>query len=382
MSRDCYEIILNHDCDLACGFCSQVDFDQKVRSGLAAAVRHIYSARKAGYRRLGFSGGEALLREDLPALISAARGVGFRTIRLQTNGARLSSLSLCRRLAEAGLTVCKFTFLAGRASIHDRLTGIPGSFGKSLAGLDNMLALKLSVGVNLLATRLNYRELGAALKFFMDRGAADFTLIYPIYTGAMRQNSASLGVALPEASPHFTKALDLALAAGLGGGVKALNIPPCLLPGHERRAVDLYRFNTVVASPRGPLRDLDADTALDKTHGPPCAACVLRERCGGVDRRHAALFGWAGFSPIRKLRTLRIPEPERGYLSGLEKCFLETLKIRDGLSTAEVLRAARTIPLCHDCRDGAGVLTTGAGLVKKGLVKKSFRKGAYIWRLA
>lgn len=382
MTTQCYEIILNHACDLACGFCSQSDFDPAAKMSLRAAVRHIYTAKKLGYQRLGFSGGEALLRPELTSLTATARKLGFKAVRLQTNGMKLSDRSRCRSLAEAGLTVCKFTFLDSDARGHDALTGKKGSFKRSLRGLDNMLALNLAAGVNLLVTRQNYRRLKSILRFFMDRGVPSFVLIYPIYIGNMRKNFRALGVSMPEASRSIVAALDLARAAGLGDGVKALNMPPCLLPGHETRAVQLYKFNTRVAAPPNLSWDLDSNIAAAKERGPVCAACSFRRRCPGVDRNYLELFGWKGFSPLifpAKKTALR---PEPGYLNSLEKCLMEILKKRNAISTSEVLALARTLPLCHDCRDGSSVLTTGEALTKKGLVKKYFKNGKYFWRLA
>lgn len=382
MPNDCYEIILNHNCDLACGFCSQSDFDPKIKSGLKDAVRHIYTAKKLDYKRLGFSGGEALLRADLPFLAATARKVGFKTVRLQTNGVRLADAALCRRLAAAGLNVCKFTFPGHTAPVHDRLTGAAGSFKKSLRGLDNMLALKLAVGVNIPAVKYNYRGLPAALRFFMDRGVANFTLIYPIYVGNMRKNFKALGVSMPEASGSIVAALDFAQAAGLGiKDVKALNMPPCLLSGHGDKAVDLYKFNTTVASPLGLSWDLDSNIAADKAAGPICAACIFRRRCPGVDYHYLELFGWKGFRPALKLPRIKQVKPEPGYLNSLEKCFIEVLKKQDGIPTARVLALSRGLALCHDCKDGAGVLTTGEALIKKGRVKRVFKNGKYFWRL-
>jgi MoaA/NifB/PqqE/SkfB family radical SAM enzyme len=378
--KDCYELILNHNCDLRCAFCSQADFDPAARFSAADAVRRIYTAKKLGYTRLGFSGGEALLRSDLPRLAAAARKVGFKAVRLQTNGMRLASRALCGRLAAAGLTVCKFTFLGSDPAVHDALTGVKGSFRRSLAGLDNMLGLKLAVGVNLLITRRNCAALPRALKFFMDRGVTDFVLIYPIYVGAMRANYRLAGLPLPAAAPAVVEALDLARAAGLADGVKALNVPPCLLPGHETKAVDLYKFNTVVASPDGRTWDIDENVAGAKRHGPPCARCLLKTRCKGVDHNYLELFGWAGIKPALKPAKARRLAPVAGYLNAMEKCFMEALKLENGVSTARLLELARGLPLCHDCRDGASVLSTGAALEKRKLVKKEFKGGRYIWR--
>ena len=379
MKRDCCEIILNHACDLRCGFCSQADFDPGAVLRPADAVRRIYEAKKAGFTRLGFSGGEALLRRDLAPLVKAARRVGFKAVRLQTNGMRLADAALAARLVRSGLTVCKFTFAGHTPRLHDRLVGKTGAFKKSLAGLDNMLRLKTAAGVNLLVTRANYRALPKTLEFFMGRGVANFVLIYPIHTGAMAR-AGRLRVSLPQAAPFIAKALRAADKAGLGREVKALNVPPCLLPGFENSAAGLYKFNTVVVAASGEARDLDACTAADREQGPPCARCYFRKACRGVDRNYWRLFGWAGFRPVtaKPAPAKSAPGP---LLTDNEKCFLETLRGKKELSTAQILAAARKVPLCYDCSDGNSVLVTGQALVKKGRAARSFRNGAYYWRL-
>ena len=377
--RDCCEIILNHACDLGCAFCSQADFSPSSLMTPGEAVGHIYRAKKEGFTRLGFSGGEALLRRDLPQLVKAARRVGFKAVRLQTNGLRLASLPAAEKLVRAGLTVCKFTFAGHLPAVHDRLVGKPGAFKKSLAGLSNMLGLKAAVGVNLLITKANYRTLPETLKFFMEKGVSNFVLIYPIYTGAMAR-SAALRVSLPAAAPFIVKALRLAAESGLGREVKALNVPPCPLPGFENRAAGLYRFNTVVVAADGEARDLDSSVAAARRQGPPCAACFFRKACRGIDHNYLEIFGWKGISPVR-----RKPAAEKlktgPFFTNNEKCFLELLKGGKPRSTAEILRAAKSVPLCYDCADGANVMVTGALLVKKGLIKRTFQGGIYFWSL-
>lgn len=377
--RDCCEIILNHACDLRCAFCSQADFSTASHMKPADAVRRIYAAKKAGFSRLGFSGGEALLRSDLPQLVKAARKVGFRTVRLQTNGTALAAPATARDLVKAGLTVCKFTFASHLPAVHDRLVGKSGAFRKSLAGLDNMLALKTAVGVNLLITRANYRRLPEAIDFFMRRGVPGFVLIYPLYEGAMARSKA-LRVSLPQAGPFIVKALRRASEAGLGGEVKALNAPPCVLPGFEGRAAGLYRFNTVVIAADGNARDLDDCVAASKRQGPPCARCYFARTCRGIDRNYLSIFGWKDLRPVTGKPA---PAPRRAgpLLTSNEKCFVEILRGGRELGTAAILAAARRLPLCRGCSDGSHVLLTGQALAKRGLVLRRLAGGAYHWRL-
>lgn len=375
---DCCEIILNHACDLGCAFCSQADFNPASLMTPGDAVKHIYRARRAGFKRLGFSGGEALLRKDLPHLVKAARRVGFQAVRLQTNGLRLASRTVAEELVRAGLTVCKFTFASHLASVHDRLVGRAGAFKKSLAGLCNMLRLKAAAGVNLLITRAAYRALPETIEFFMARGVSDLVLIYPVYTGAMARSPA-LRVSLPLAAPFIVKALRRAADSGLGREIKALNVPPCALPGFETRAAGLYRFNTLVVSANGETRDLDDAAAAARLQGPPCALCFFKKTCRGVDRNYLRLFGWRGILPVR-VKPARARFKAGPRLTNNEKCFLEVLRDGRPRSTADILRQARQIPLCYDCTDGNNALITGLALERKGLLVRALRGGSYFWR--
>jgi len=377
--RDCCEIILNHACDLGCAFCSQADFEPGSFMPAAEAVKHIYAAKKEGFKRLGFSGGEALLRADLPQLIKAARRVGFQAVRLQTNGTRLAARPAAENLINAGLTVCKFTFASHLPAKHDKLVGRTGAFKKSLAGLENMLKLKAAVGVNLLITKANYRALPETLKFFMEKGVSNFVLIYPIHTGAMAR-AAGLRISLPQAAPFIVKALRLASDSGLGREVKALNVPPCLLPGFEERASGLYKFNTVVVAADGEKRDLDSAVAAARRQGPPCAHCFFAKKCRGVDGHYLEIFGWKGISPV-KGKPAPAREKAGAYFTNNEKCFLELLRGGKVLGTEAMLRAAKGVPLCYDCADGANVMITGSALVRKGLVNRAFKGGKYSWSL-
>src|SRR3989339_1663792 len=125
--HDCYEILLNYNCNARCSFCSQGSFDKSANAKFPDVAKEIYLGKKKGYARLGLSGGEPLLRKDLCKIISVGRAVGFRFIRLQTNGILLADKGLCRAWAAWGLTFCKFTFASHKAAVHDALIGRPGA---------------------------------------------------------------------------------------------------------------------------------------------------------------------------------------------------------------------------------------------------------------
>lgn len=379
----CYELILNYNCNARCRFCSQGDFDKSLNAPFGEIARNIYKAYKGGYRRLGLTGGEPLIRPDILKVIALGRSVGFRFIRVQTNGIRLADPAFCRALVKAGLTFCKFSFVSDRPVEHDRLVGVPGAMNKALKGLASLRRLKIRLGNNILVNRLNYSRLPEIIRFYLEKGIANFVIIYPVYGGAMAGNAEELGVSLPECAPYFAEAARTMEESGLPGEILFLNVPPCFLKGRESLAIGLDLFNTVVTDPGGGRTDLDANAAAAKIKGPPCRRCALREKCLGIDEHYIAAFGWKGFAPVSGGKPGRGARPSgRVYLSDNEKCLVEILRTKPGASTKEVLALSRDIVLCRDCSDGNAVMAAAASLGGKGLVKSVFKGGVYRWSLA
>jgi MoaA/NifB/PqqE/SkfB family radical SAM enzyme len=379
----CYELILNYNCNARCLFCSQGDFDKALNAPFGRIARDIYSAYKSGYRRLGFTGGEPLVSPYILKAIALGRSVGFRFIRVQTNGIKLADPAFCRALARAGLTFCKFSFTSDRAAEHDRLAGVPGAFKKANAGLKNLRSLKIRTGTNILVNRLNYRRLPEIIKFYLERGITNFVVIYPVYNGSMAADKAKLGVSLPACEPYFEKAARVMEEAGLPKEILFLNVPPCFLKGRELLAIGLSLFNTVVTDPSGGRTDLDAGADAAKVKGPPCRRCSLAGRCRGADGYYIERFGWEGFVPVgRAGGALRTAARGRVYLSDNERCMVEILRRAKDASTREVLALSKEIALCRDCSDGNAVLAAASTLAAKGLVKSSIARGVYRWSLA
>ncbi len=379
----CYELILNYNCNARCLFCSQGDFDKSRNAPFEAIARNIYNARKSGYTRLGFTGGEPLIRPDILKIISLGKSVGFDFIRIQTNGIKLADPAFCRQLVKAGLTFCKFSFTTDNAAEHDRLIGVPGAFKKALAGLANLRKLKVRVGTNILVNRLNYKRLPEIITFYLERGITNFVIIYPVYIGAMADNAKKLGVSLRDCAPHFLEAVKTMEAAGLPGEILFLNTPPCFLKGRENLAIGLDVFNTVVTDPDGNSTDLDLNATASKMKGPLCRRCALGKKCRGADKHYVDLFGWEGFEPVCKAGVKEdAPSTGRLFLSDNDRCLVEILRLKKEVSTKEALRLSKKIVLCRDCSDGNAVMNSATRLVQKGLVKSCFRNGMYYWSLA
>ncbi len=96
---------------------------------------------------VSFTGGECTLRPDLPQFIAHARKLGMR-VNIITNGIVCRSRSYVDQLAAAGLTSAQVSLSGPTAEIHDRLTQRPGSFAKTVRGIENLRDAGLHVHTN------------------------------------------------------------------------------------------------------------------------------------------------------------------------------------------------------------------------------------------
>jgi hypothetical protein len=160
--------------------------------------------------------------------------------------------------------------------------------------------------------------------------------------GAAVLRAAPGALAVPEAMAALREAADYCVAQGRSFCLAGLS--PCLLPGYAR-------YIAARGGKTGPC--------------PRSAECFLAASCRGIPLSQAA--NAALFAP-----------PRRGF-TDLEKCMLAILSRRSGLTTAQVLKAARGIKICASCSNEGEVFRAAERLIRFGLVLKQYREGVYIW---
>jgi radical SAM protein with 4Fe4S-binding SPASM domain len=156
------EVAVTSRCNLRCAFCYGACSctSRPANPGGEMTTREIEQIlakiiRQARVPSVSFTGGEPAIRPDLCRLVSFARGLGLRT-NLITNGTLITA-ALARSLAAAGLDSAQVSLEGVTAATHDAVTGVPGSFASTLAGVAHLKSCGIPVHTN---TTLNRRNLG------------------------------------------------------------------------------------------------------------------------------------------------------------------------------------------------------------------------------
>jgi MoaA/NifB/PqqE/SkfB family radical SAM enzyme len=164
-------LLVTARCNLACRHCS-VYGEGETEGDLAAEQWVSIIRRLAEWKvlKLTISGGEPLVREDLPEIIEAVLSRPFR-FSLNTN-AMLVTDDLARVLARAAprLESVMVSLDGARAETHDEQRA-PGAFEAMAEGGQRLRRAGVPVGFYCTVTRLNVREIEDIAQWGVSRGS-------------------------------------------------------------------------------------------------------------------------------------------------------------------------------------------------------------------
>ena len=127
-----------------------------------------------------FSGGEPLIREDLPELVAYAAEQGIRPV-LSTNGTLLTR-DAARELKEAGLKYAGVS-VDGLADRNDEFRGKDGAFEAAVRGIEACLDVGLKTGLRYTITKYNDDDLEGVIDLLTDVGVDRFCFYHLDYGG-------------------------------------------------------------------------------------------------------------------------------------------------------------------------------------------------------
>ncbi len=294
------ELHLSYACPQACAFCSEAERmalfrDRPVTTREIARV--LAEKRRQGFDHLTLTGGEPTAHPDFLGSLRAARSLGYRTY-VTSNGIRLAQSSFAARALPLIHELC--LSLHGEREVHERLTGVPGSFERLLEAFRNA---KGFAGVYLLAntvvTAWNWSSLEKILEMVFGLGARHWLVsnLAPEGRGALRFRE--LAVPLADWRRRIP---DLARLAEGRGNLRFFGLPLCVLGPYQELSNDLYFSPRVtVERARGPAGLAETPSPAptrNRVQPRSCAGCAARRLCGGVFERYAREFGTSELEPV------------------------------------------------------------------------------------
>ena len=169
-------------CNLKCVHCyahaQDVQHSNELTTEQGKAV--LDDLAKFGVPVVLFSGGEPLVRKDLPDLAAYAVEKGMRAV-ISTNGT-LINRATARTLKEIGLSYVGIS-LDGMQEINDRFRGVNGAFSSALDGIRNCQEAGIKVGLRFTVNKFNVKEIPSIFKLIEEMDIPRVCFYHLVYAG-------------------------------------------------------------------------------------------------------------------------------------------------------------------------------------------------------
>ncbi len=283
-ARAARKLIMNitYKCANRCVFCATGD---RVSAALewdkidAILRQH----RAEGTDLLDIDGGEPTTHPRLVDAITLAQALGYRAINLTSNGRLLRDRALADRLVNSGITHLLISVHGPDAAVHDAAVDVAGAFEQTMAGIDNVMALRpasVDTGMNVTIVRGNVDHLLPLTALAIEKGFAKINF----------QFTTPFGRAWEDVVPPLDEAARAVMAVidryADRIQVHVINAQLCAFPGYESYvAGDLQKLGRTMvfaADPRFPEQvNLYDWLGAKREKREVCATCPWTTVCEG-----------------------------------------------------------------------------------------------------
>ena len=169
-------------CNLKCVHCyahaKDIPFDNELTT--AQGKELIDDLAAFGSPVMLFSGGEPLVRKDLPQLAAYAVEKGMRAV-ISTNGTLITP-KMARTLKEIGLSYVGIS-IDGMQEINDRFRGVKGAFRSALEGIKNSQDAGIKVGLRFTVNKFNVMEIPKIFQLLEEMDIPRVCFYHLVYAG-------------------------------------------------------------------------------------------------------------------------------------------------------------------------------------------------------
>jgi radical SAM protein with 4Fe4S-binding SPASM domain len=177
---------LTRRCNLKCAHCyldagtlNSGDPEELATEEVCALLNEI--AAMSEETMVVLTGGEPLLRPDIMEIAAHASGLGLMVV-MGTNGVLLNDKRVAA-LQKAGVSAAGISVDSLDAGYHDGFRGAPGSWAKTISGIDACRRAGLMFQVHFSVTDDNAHELDSMIEFCRSSGAAVLNVFFLVCTG-------------------------------------------------------------------------------------------------------------------------------------------------------------------------------------------------------
>ncbi|MBI4768343.1 MAG: 12,18-didecarboxysiroheme deacetylase [Deltaproteobacteria bacterium] len=173
---------ITRQCNLKCRHCYAQAQRKKTKGELTTpeGKKVLDDLSAFGAPVILFSGGEPVLRPDLPELAEYAVAKGMRAV-ISTNGT-LITRDLAKIFKTIGLSYVGIS-IDGMETVNDRFRGVSGAFAQALAGIRNCREAGIKVGLRFTINRFNKEQVSPLFDLMKNEDIPRVCFYHLVYAG-------------------------------------------------------------------------------------------------------------------------------------------------------------------------------------------------------
>ncbi len=294
---DWIELVTGFTCNCRCRVCPSPGLQESEGLSGADMFAWLERGREAGATGVWFGGGEPSLHPDLVPAVERALRLGYRRIRIQTNGLRFAYPAFSRRLVAAGANEFALSIKGADAETHNSIARNPQAFELMQRAARELVALGARVEGDILITTRSMPGLADAVERFAETGLIAFTFWLVSLHGLDQERDAGWLPCLADLKPHLQRAFDR--ADTLGVEATSLHTPPCALdPPYRSRYKHSGTWRLLVVTPGNEPFMAEESPIEGGVYFESCRECSRRLDCLGLRADYLDLHGDTSLDPL------------------------------------------------------------------------------------
>jgi radical SAM protein with 4Fe4S-binding SPASM domain len=168
-----------YGCNLKCEMCNHWRETRKPPVTPERLKEVITELAEMGTQKIHISGGEPMLRPQIPDFVELASSLGIK-VTMTTNGTLITK-EKAKRLVEAGLRGVNLSIDSPIRKMHEKIRGVEGAFKATVKAVELFRRYKhkgkLTIRINTVVSRTNYETLATLPDLAHELGADGINLI-------------------------------------------------------------------------------------------------------------------------------------------------------------------------------------------------------------
>jgi MoaA/NifB/PqqE/SkfB family radical SAM enzyme len=260
-------------------------------------IDEIKSAKNQGCTIITLTGGEPTIRKDFLEIARYAKDLGFR-IHLQSNGRLFLNENLSKESSQL-IDLFMIALHSSNEQTHDKITQKENSFNQTLNGIKNLLKNNAKIGIKIVLSKYNYKELKQILEFTNSLKIPYVNVAFPHANGNAYKYFDEIVPTYKEIMPYVEDAIQYAQNTNLQ--LELEQILPCALS----KTYPLKYFSDLkIKRSQAILKQLDQPdlnwrevSKTSKRKFSICQRCIYNTFCEGYWKEYIEKIGHKEFSP-------------------------------------------------------------------------------------